>query len=468
MLSRRELLRNGGGAALSLLPESSCLAQAHPSPAVREIRASTFQAQLNGEKSPQTALLHYEAGAFDPFTNPIIRMRQGEAFALRMVNQLTNPISVHWHGMRLPNVLSGVGGLQPGLLGAGAAADITLTSQEAGLVWLHSHNHADTAMHQAKGLHGLVIIDEASPPQVDADLPLVLGEWLLDKDGQVTPSGAATTLLTLNGQPVPATAGTEPPKVAPPATAPVRTFRPGARIRLRIVNVALERILLVGFNGPVPTIIAIDGQPCEPFAPFRSTIPVGPGARFDLMLDMPEAGSEASIVLRSETSADRPLPDIVLMILKSEGERRNPLPRFMGLPTNPLLPVDIALQKAKRLDLMLEGTGLQGEGWRINGVRFTGWAGSKPLFSVRRGTPVALGLVNRTGQAQCIRLHGHTARLLHGLDDGWEPYWRDSLLVMDARTLRIAFIADSPGQWPIESAMPWRAAQGMAAWFEVT
>ena len=48
-----------------------------------------------------------------------------------------------------------------------------------------------------------------------------------------------------------------------------------------------------------PMVIAIDGQPCEPFAPIRNVVPAGPGARFELMFDLPaEAGQEANILLR--------------------------------------------------------------------------------------------------------------------------------------------------------------------------
>ena len=51
--------------------------------------------------------------------------------------------------------------------------------------------------------------------------------------------------------------------------------------------------------GDRPLILAIDGQPCDPFEPVRRTIPVGPGARFDLMFDLPES---------SLTSTRRSLP----------------------------------------------------------------------------------------------------------------------------------------------------------------
>ena len=66
-----------------------------------------------------------------------------------------------------------------------------------------------------------------------------------------------------------------------------------------------------------------------------------------------------------------------------------------------------------------------------------------------------------------MRLGGHVARLLHALDDGWEPYWRDIILIPPGRTVHAAFVADNLGKWPIESASPERRNAGLAAWFQV-
>ena len=79
---------------------------------------------------------------------------------------------------------------------------------------------------------------------------------------------------------------------------------------------------------------------------------------------------------------------------------------------------------------------------------------------------MTLALVNRSSVVQQIHVHGHAMRLLHDLDDGWEPYWRDSVLVAPGKTKHVAFIADNPGKWVIESLIPDR--QGLSTWFLVT
>jgi FtsP/CotA-like multicopper oxidase with cupredoxin domain len=53
------------------------------------------------------------------------------------------------------------------------------------------------------------------------------------------------------------------------------------------------------------------------------------------------------------------------------------------------------------------------------------------------------------------------------MDDGWEPYWRDTILIQPGRKVSIAFVADNPGKWPIESSIPEHRAAGVGAWFQV-
>ena len=59
-------------------------------------------------------------------------------------------------------------------------------------------------------------------------------------------------------------------------------------------------------------------------------------------------------------------------------------------------------------------------------------------------------------------------RLLHALDDGWEPYFLDTVLVPEDRTVRIAFVADTPGRWLLASTILERFDAGLWTWIEVT
>jgi FtsP/CotA-like multicopper oxidase with cupredoxin domain len=221
---------------------------------------------------------------------------------------------------------------------------------------------------------------------------------------------------------------------------------PGGRVRLRLANAAPDAVLGLKASGATVTIVAIDGAPSEPFTPRGGEFPMCPGARFELMFDL-----DGPFELAGARSAVR---------IEPKGERVAPKGPIAALPANPRLPAEIALEKARQIRIAIGAAAL-------NGVGGSDWP-AKPLFSVAKGTPVALTLVNERAEPQTLRLEGHLARVLHALDDGWDPYWRDALLIGPGRTLHAAFVADNSGKWPLASASPERRAKGMAGWFEVT
>ena len=73
-----------------------------------------------------------------------------------------------------------------------------------------------------------------------------------------------------------------------------------------------------------------------------------------------------------------------------------------------------------------------------------------------------LGVSNPGSENSFIHLHGHCFRLLDALDDGWKPFWLDTMPLTARGKARIAFVADNPGKWLIEGL------NGANAWFEVT
>ena len=77
-----------------------------------------------------------------------------------------------------------------------------------------------------------------------------------------------------------------------------------------------------------------------------------------------------------------------------------------------------------------------------------------------------LALVNRA-VAHVVHIHGHAIRLLDSLDDGWKPFWLDTVLVPGGQTARIAFVADNPGKWMLDGRMLGQRAAGRGTWFEV-
>jgi FtsP/CotA-like multicopper oxidase with cupredoxin domain len=232
-------------------------------------------------------------------------------------------------------------------------------------------------------------------------------------------------------------------------------------MRLRLGNAATARLATIAVEGVKTFIVAVDGQPSEPFEPLLNQFPMGPGARFELMFDLPrDPNASVRFLLRGEAGdADRPF-----IAIATEGDpvpARSPPPR---LAANPRLPAEIALEAARRCDFSIGGGG--SAPFAINGATFVDWS-PKPAYILPRGRPAVFALANKTAVVQAIRLWGHVARLLHSMDDGWEPYWRDTILIQPGRTAHIAFVADNPGKWPLESTIPEHRAAGVGAWFEV-
>jgi FtsP/CotA-like multicopper oxidase with cupredoxin domain len=80
---------------------------------------------------------------------------------------------------------------------------------------------------------------------------------------------------------------------------------------------------------------------------------------------------------------------------------------------------------------------------------------------------VALALTNRGDSPVVFHLHGHHFRLLDRLDDGWKPFWLDTLAIDAGQTQRIAFAATYAGRWLLETAATDWAAPRLVRWYSV-
>jgi FtsP/CotA-like multicopper oxidase with cupredoxin domain len=201
--------------------------------------------------------------------------------------------------------------------------------------------------------------------------------------------------------------------------------------------------------------MAIDGQPAEPFVARDGRIALGPGSRVDLFVDtMQSPGTSTSILagVRDEQPVAR------LLYQSDSGPGATPQSDPSPLPSNPL-PARIDLKSSLKAELTLGDVRL-GEGRALDPA-------GPPLFTVRRGRAVTLGIRNPTGHPQVAHLHGHHFRLLDRLDDGWKPYWLDTLVVGE-QIERIAFVADNPGKWLIRCRKLESAGPDTAAWFAVS
>jgi FtsP/CotA-like multicopper oxidase with cupredoxin domain len=450
--TRRAILSGGLAAAAWRL---SCGARADaPAPAADgflSFEAAPARLQLALPPAEPAAAYAY-AGAIP---GPLIKVRQGEEVKLMLANKLAEPTTLSFPGLRAANAAAGVGGLTEARLKPGASAEIRFVAPDPGFNLYFPHGGATDAGQQGRGLFGPIIVEEAVRPDVDLDAAVVLSDWDVDANGQIRQDFADPAIERGNGQKGSLV-------FANGAAAPLKLdARPGARVRLRLGNAATARLATVAIDGAKTLIVGVDGQPSEPFEPLGDKFPMGPGARFELMFDLPrDPRAAVRLVLRGEAGeADYPFVSIA-----AEGEPVAPRAVPPRLAANPHLPAEIALEAARRCDFAITGGG--SAPFAVNGATFVDWP-AKPAFALPRGAPTVFALANKTAVVQAIRLWGHVARLLHSMDDGWAPYWRDTILIQPGRTSHIAFVADNPGKWPLESAIPEHRAAGVATWFQV-
>ncbi len=367
LISRRCFL--GSSLALNLFDLSSPSARAEPAPdsngfVVLEARPGTLR--LLPEPAAETPIWGYN-GAVPGLP---LRYKKGEEVKVRLVNRLAQPTSLTWPGVRIANAMDGAGGLTQEPIAPGASFDYRFTPPDSGLFSYRPGVSPFVAEQLGRGLYGALIVDETDPPPADRDMLAIIADWRLNDKGAIVAdfnaeadargAGRIGSLVTLNSKPAPV----------------LETLAPGARIRLRLVNATAARIMSLSLEGAKPWVLAVDGQPADStFEPARATFPVGPGARFDLMFDLPrEAGAEARLVLNGVEDLGQSGPDGPLIIFATEGEARPARPPIASLALNPLLPTAIRLQDAKRIELVIEpakaGTGTTDRPlyWTINGA----------------------------------------------------------------------------------------------------
>ena len=450
-LTRRALVAS---ALLAPIPARARTAE----PAVLDLRPGRLR--LMPHPAPETEVWTINGQV----PGPVLRVKRGEEVFARLINNLNKPVALHWQGVRIANGMDGAAGLTQAPVEPGGRMDFRFTAPDAGTYWYRPSAFPHAAEQKARGIYGLLIVDGPDDPPVDREFLVVIDDWRLDEGGQIrsplvgdadgTGEERIGSLVTVNAQAIPQG-----------LTAP-----PGARVRLRILNACSARLMSLVFENLRALVVGVDGQSCEPFEPARMTLPSGPGSRFDVIFDLPrDGGAEPALTLRGGglRNEGKDEPDRKLIAFRTEGAPM-PLRGPVLSQQNPALPPVIKLQAAKRLDLVIEkGKSVDPrQAWTFNRVASHG-ADAPALFKVKPGQPVTLGFINKTGAPHTVHVHGHALRVLHLLDDGWEPYWRDSVIVPPGGTVRVAFLADNPGKWLIESTILDHAMSGLAAWFEV-
>lgn len=242
---------------------------------------------------------------------PLIRLREGQQVRLRVINELDEESSIHWHGLLLPFQMDGV----PGVSFPGIAPRATFTYAfpivQAGTYWYHSHS----GFQEQDGLYGPIVIDPAGADPVLSDREHVI----VLSDHSRLPGRAIFTRLKqqpgyfnrqrqtlaglLAGQDQRAgdrrkwgAMRMDPTDIADVTGATYRylvnghgpqdnwtaLFRPGERVRLRIINASAMTTFNLRIPGLPMTVVQADGLNVRPVE--VDEFQFGPAETYDVIV----------------------------------------------------------------------------------------------------------------------------------------------------------------------------------------
>ncbi|WP_027575338.1 multicopper oxidase family protein [Bradyrhizobium sp. WSM1743] len=364
-----------------------------------------------------------------------VRLKRFDRCEVVFRNDLPVPLAPVWHGLNAATATDPLRGRAP------AAPNTTETSiismPNAGTLLADFRLFEDGLKQPARALP--IIVAETGPVAIDRDELLLIEEWRLRPDGTAIPPGQdpkdTTPLYTINGQ-----------------TSFELSALGNQRLRLRFINGSQRTVLAIKLESHEVRVMALDGQPAEPFPARNGAVVLAPGARADAFVD---TAKSAPFLLHDGKDARQ----VGSLTISGKLERAPLLPP-QPLPSNDL-PEKLDLRGALRFDVAL---GVADAGW-MRPASFS--TASAPLFRAKTGRTVVLALKNPAPATTVFHLHGHPFRLLDKLDDGWKPYWLDTLVIEPGQTQRIAFAATSPGRWLIESVVTDWAAPRLVRWYAV-
>ena len=228
---------------------------------------------------------------------PVIRLREGQNVRLHVENTLDEDTSIHWHGLILPFHMDGVPGISfPGILPK-KTFTYEFPAKQYGTYWYHSHS----GLQEQMGHYGPLVIDPAGaePAPYDREHVIVLSDWTFlhphqvmakvkNEGGYFNRQKQTLAGMLRDGNPEERMSVADramwgrmrmDPTDISDVTGTTYTylinghgtqenwtglFRPGERVRLRIINASAMSIFNVRMPGLPMTIVQADGTHVRP------------------------------------------------------------------------------------------------------------------------------------------------------------------------------------------------------------
>ena len=427
----------------------------NPANSIIEVELEAYIEELELVPGTTTAAWTYNGA----LPGPLIRGNVGDRLIVHFTNNLPEPTTVHWHGMRLPNEMDGVPHITQEPVEPGGTFTYDFILRDAGAYWYHPH--VNSAAQVGFGLYGAVIVDEPDAPELGDELLLVLSDIGIADNGQLLPPdtggefgdlfGREGNVVLVNGR-----------------VNPLLRVQAERRQRWRVLNMARSRYFAIGFEGQTFTRIGNDGGLAT--APIITDLPIlVPGERADLLVT-PD-GAQGSTVQVEWIPTDRGYGSL----FNREPEELFRV-EFADAPDS--LPVDLPsfsrhieavdITGAPEVDIEFTIDDMGDDGLRM-GINHVPYAEVVP-FEARLGEAQVWTLINNTDFAHPFHLHGYFFQVI---EDNGEPVlplaWRDTIDVPVDHTIRIAIPFDErPGTWMFHCHVLDHARLGMSALVNVS
>jgi FtsP/CotA-like multicopper oxidase with cupredoxin domain len=489
-LSRRALLATPAALALAPLALTRAEGAAPPPPPTltvvrRSIEVNGRAASVFGIDGPSGPGLTLAPGAR---FNPILSNRSGEETI------------VHWHGQTPPVTQDGVAMLGLEALIADGSAQAYDFAPRPGTYWMHSHQGlqeqllltAPLIVHSAEDAKAdeqevVVMLHDfsfRSPQELLASLTGGSGMAGHDTAGHGT-AGHGTAGMAMPGMSMPGMAMPDDSAKSAPMPAQMDMGKPdlnditydaylandrtladpmlvrapaGQRVRLRLINGASATAFWIDLGTLEGTVVAVDGHAVQPVKVSR--FPLVEAQRADVLVTMPGSGAFPVLAQREGDTARTGI------ILATPGAN---VAKVEAVAANTAPPADLSLEwrlnaaaplaprnQARRHKVTLSGT-MSPYAWAIDGAM---WPDYRPLH-VRTGERVEVEMVNLTGMAHPMHLHGHVFQVIALQGKPVTGAMRDTVIVPANGSVTVAFDADNPGRWLFHCHNLYHMATGM-------
>ncbi|WP_047982427.1 MULTISPECIES: multicopper oxidase family protein [Ornithinibacillus] len=422
-----------------------------------------------------------------------IRVKQGEVVKVNLTNELEEPVSIHWHGIPVPNTQDGIPGVTQDAVLPGETYTYEFLANDPGTYWYHSHQNGVEQLD--KGLYGTIIVESEDDADVDRDYTLVLDEWEsgsheendmnmdgmdhgdmgdmddmegMDHGGMDMESSDMSDMMahdmssydifTMNGKTY---ENNEPLFV-----------KEGETVKLRFVNAGY---MAHQIHIPVDyKVTHVDGQKVNnPQIIAGSVIEVAPGERVDVEF-VADGSGDFTIDCHGEMEAAQ---DMKMDIVYEDGNGQK-AEHFLTPDTVDITKLgektesqfnlndNFDVEYEMELNTAMSSEEEMGMVWTINGATYP----DVPPIEVDKGDKVKVTLTNNSMDKadHPMHLHGHFFQILskNGEELQGSPIIKDTLNVKYGETYEVAFVADNPGNWLFHCHDLHHASSGMVTTVE--